>query len=219
MDYTNDSYVLHRNIRKKFGYEYFNEDNGEIWLKVFHQNTKFCYFNSRAKANYSLNKNCYSILREVDQKFLISKSSQKYYSFLLEYPQIPEYIEFIQTELFTTTNPNPNGFEIISNNSYFEGFGGLHQLDSKYLNRSLIVGYNNGFNWFYPIGTISKQYYPFFPIDIQKNYQVADLWIELPDLNLINTFKYLISDCNISNYYNPFFVNWIYLTFYIFDFS
>ena len=160
-NYSNNSYVLHNNIRKKFGYEYFQDDHGRQWLKVYHQNTKFCYFDSKGEANYSLNQNCYSILREVDEKFLITKGSQKYYSFLLEYPQIPGYIAFIQTELFTTTNPNPIGFIIISNNSYFPGFGGLHTLTSQYKDTSLYVGYNNGINWHYPIGTISKEYYPF----------------------------------------------------------
>ncbi|EAX88320.1 hypothetical protein TVAG_284260 [Trichomonas vaginalis G3] len=198
MAYSNEPYVLHNNIKKKSEFEYFTDANGQLWLKVFHQNTNYCYFESKLEANYSLSKNCFSLIRYIDEKFLISKSSQKYYSFLLEYPQIPEYIEFVQEEHFNTSNPKPAGFNTIKKKGAFLEFGGLHQLISTYSNSALLVGRNNAVNWDYPIGTISKDYYPLMPI-FNRQCLIVDLWIEIKDLNIINQFTFNAVDCSHLN--------------------
>ena len=166
-------------------------------MRILHHDSRKRYFNNFTDANYSLEKDCFSILREIDERFKIDSEN---YSFLLEYPQVPKYLSFRQKEYFTTKNSKPIGYKRISSNGSWPFFGGIHILRWE----ALYVGQDNGENWHYPIGTISKEYAPYVPVVYEEAISITDLWVEIWDFSLLKYVKAIYSIYSKKNAYKNF---------------
>ena len=162
LNYTEEPYVLHDNVIKINGNTII-QYNGSNWLKIFHQNTKFCYFDSISQARYSKDENCYSIIKTINDKYRLSENDELFYSFLLEYPQIPQYIYFHQS---TFNSDTAESYKLITSNGTWPHFGGL-----RHYNKDILFSGDDQPNyWNYPVGVKSKAYYPLLPfVNFAKN--------------------------------------------------
>ena len=122
-----------------------------IWLKIFyHNSTSQIFFQNKTEA---LNCNLfhkYSILNEINNKFLINGK----YEFLLEYPELIGYNRWFQTQnpLYQNDN-NRIGYSSINlswTGKYWEGLG-LSNNEGTFLDGSNYLNY-----WWYSIGSINS---------------------------------------------------------------
>lgn len=184
----NESFIMHDDVYNINGYEVIRF-NGTNWLKIYHHNSKYGFFSSRSSANYSLEYHRFSLLSLIDDSFKIKTDNSEYFSLLMEYPQLNQYIQFRQNLFFTTDQNSVEGFMTVNKVGSWNQFAGIHYLEIKASN-SLYVGCSNGYNNYYSIGTIStakEGTYPDYFADCVL--QITDLWIEIEDFSLINRFK------------------------------
>ena len=150
---------------KVYGYDVIHY-NESIWLKIFHHNSKAGFFKNKQEGNYSLDRNLFSILNVIDEKFKLTDGTNSYYSLIYEIPQIPQYIHFHQQSYFTDTNPQAAGFTILNKTGTWPHFGGIHVLASHRGWCSLYVCDDDGSTWNYPLGAIDTFYIPRMPFSI-----------------------------------------------------
>ena len=167
--------------------------NDSHWLKIFHHNSRICYFNNDT-ANYSTNKHCFSILSKIDEKFTIYNGTDNVYSMMLELPQIPQYIRWHQYSHFTEPNPSLIGYkQLPDTNGSWDKFIGLHAVNDEMAQYTLYSCNNNG-DGDQLIGLKTDIIAPYIPF-YQYWVQFIDIWIELRNLSSMNLLNALIIRC------------------------
>lgn len=201
---------MHESIIKLNGYNIIKYSD-TYWLKIFHQNSRVYFFKDKSEANYSINKNCFSILREIDSRFQIDNK----YSLLMEYPQLYKYIRWTQTSDFSYVANESQNYEKISNNpGAWSRFRGLHSYPSSFT-KSLYVGDNSGENWFFAVGVIYDQFKGVMPATENEIWlQFVDLWLEIDDFEKMKLLPPIFKGCT-SNCRTNFLFSFSYYTVFI----
>jgi len=157
------------------------------WMKVFyHDSTGGVFFISEIEVKRSDSTNKYSILEQIDSKYLDNGK----YEFLLEYPELTGYNRWKQTnnpvDEIEQEGKNASGYIPISiswSNIYW---GGL--VKSKVPETYIEGSSQSQIHAWYSIGCFSKQYSPQFPGPGIKVSRVI-LWVRIPDKSTKRIFS------------------------------
>ena len=125
-----------------------------IWRrKIFHHNLKEASFFSYDKWMYNLEENRYSLLALIPE---LKPKNEKYYRFLLQYPQYDGYNIWEQDMPPDKIQQpdNPTYFKCI-NCTWKEKFGPIRRTYNNNKNQGLYNCCNLNANWWYAFGVIS----------------------------------------------------------------
>ena len=116
------------------------------WVKIYYLNsTNKVFFKNKEEALFSLNKNKYSILGKINDKF----KKDGYFEFLLQYPHNKAYAIWKQRVNPIEADHNTDiGFEMVENIN-FTGFDGLALSKNEY---SLLDGMTRSELWYFAVG-------------------------------------------------------------------
>ena len=195
------------NVKKEHNHEF---------LQVFYHNVrpgKSNFFIDKKEANFSLNKNKFSLLKYIDSDFIVDNSK---YEFILEYPEYNASIYFSQeTSIFE--NVTDTKYSIIYQSEETANFKGLSLSTSS---STFIDGQPYSIDWWYSIGSIDSydNYYipgPYLRVDGSFKSRLTkelSLWIRCDSLVLMKKFPIIYSIFSVKIYSK----NTHYLTSYMF---
>ena len=153
-------------------------ERNSIWLLLFHHDVtigEFFYSRAESKKCFNYTKGKYSILYTLNNEYRINEK----FEFLLEYPEINKSNQWRQSNnpLHQTFvgNENVTGYEPINIQLSESHWHGLHKVNNEQV--TLLAGSYNG-DWFYSIGTVSKEFSPCFPGPGTKS-KIVSLWVKI----------------------------------------
>ena len=122
------------------------------WILIFHHNSKSGYFKNLNEALYSKKQDRFSVLGNIDDRYLISG----YFEFRIVYPEIEDYLEFKQ-------NKNPlklhhtDEFECQKIHFEWEDPQDFECLTLHNGTKTLLEGQKSLITWFYAIGQFFQE--------------------------------------------------------------
>ena len=124
--------------------------DGHDFIEIFYHNINYSGVFTKEDVNYSLSKNKLSLLKLVDERFILSESNA--YEFLLVYKSENVILHWEQTKSIhsNTNDVGYNPLHVSESNLYFGGIS-----VSSY-NRSYLDGIPNQSIWWYAIGIYFK---------------------------------------------------------------
>ena len=153
-------------------------ERNSIWLLLFHHDVTIGdFFYSHADAlkcfNYTGGK--YSIIYSLNNNYKINDK----FEFLLEYPEINKSNRWRQSinPLYQSMirGKNVTGYEPVDIQMSGRNWSGLYKVNSEQV--TLLAASCNG-NWFFSIGTVNKQFFPYFP-GPDFNSKIVSLWVRI----------------------------------------
>ena len=127
--------------------------NGIFWKKIYYHNlTQSSYFN-QYEWYYNLDPNKFSLLGSIER---IKPKTEKYYRFLLEYPEYEGFNIWEQAEApdDLIQPQNSTHFECLNCTWYYQ-FGPIRRTFEERKNTALYNCNTNATNWWYPFGVTS----------------------------------------------------------------
>ena len=130
--------------------------NGAKWLLIFNhdlEKSNYRFFPSRDAALYSNDENMFSRLSQINELSIINNK----YEFILEYPPLPDYIQWTQDlNPITTFESNTSNSSLNINIKHIQGYSKFRGLMRSTVEMSLLDGDGNDLGlYFYSVGTVS----------------------------------------------------------------
>lgn len=164
---------------------------GLNWVRIFHHNSRYGYFENIGNALFSPKKSQkFSVLGSLCNDFKINDV----FEFLLEYPEIDESLRWNQT-----VNPleetNVVNYEPINVSSKFSSFRGLARSGDK--RKSLLDGtpHNSYENWWFSVGAMVNEFNGKVPVYLNGtkafSTYVINLWLKIESFDKIKILPIL----------------------------
>lgn len=164
VDYSRDG------IYEMYGYKY-KVAYGALWMRLYHHYSGTDEYFLSSSQCYSLNENTYSIISD----FPYNNLSKRFYTYLLEYKQIPSFQIWRQDNYLNESKP--------INYQYIKGYKWPYFEGLSLSKKENCLDYTGiGQYWWFSIGTSSLSYYPHFPGPLNDLVQYADLWIMIQNI-------------------------------------